>query len=142
MKHIRKWLEWRKLNTNSRWHKFLVLIKARKSPSFIDYYRAEQLGSEISEGLKAGLESAVNPEIRDTVYDGINKVLARMATYEKNRETKGIFYLDDDLEVDRVIKAFLLSKQKKEDLDEMLDAFNSMTYFREDYDEELIDEDA
>lgn len=36
IKHIRLWNEWRKVNRNNSIHKFLVLIGARKSPTFDD----------------------------------------------------------------------------------------------------------
>ena len=34
--HIRVWTKWRKVNRNGFVHKFLVLIGARKSPTFDD----------------------------------------------------------------------------------------------------------
>lgn len=37
IKHIRLWNEWRKVNRNNSIHKFLVLIGARKSPTFDDW---------------------------------------------------------------------------------------------------------
>lgn len=34
IKYIKEWNEWRKRNMNGRFYKFLVLIKATKSPTF------------------------------------------------------------------------------------------------------------
>ena len=36
--HIKRWNAWRKGNTNSFWHKLLVLLKLRQSPTFEMYF--------------------------------------------------------------------------------------------------------
>ena len=41
-KHIRRWNIWRRNNCNGRWHKFLVLLGLRRSPTFVLTFLPEE----------------------------------------------------------------------------------------------------
>ena len=59
-RHIKKWNEWRKHNTNGKLHKFLVLIGLVHSLTFsIQLTREDidRIGKAINEGIKEGLKA-------------------------------------------------------------------------------------
>lgn len=42
MKHFKKWLQWRKVNSNSKFDQFLVLFHFKSSPSFDGFTTSEE----------------------------------------------------------------------------------------------------
>ena len=40
-RHVKKWLEWRQNNRNSKLHQFLVLLGLKQSPTFILFWTKE-----------------------------------------------------------------------------------------------------
>lgn len=54
--HLSKWNEWRKHNTNSKWHKFLVLIGVRESPT-MKWTLTKKEKKAFHEGVMEGMEA-------------------------------------------------------------------------------------
>lgn len=63
IKHICRWNEWRKYCLNGKWHKFLVLIGVRKSPTMmftLTKKEAREIGEAFKKGFEEGLKEACN----------------------------------------------------------------------------------
>lgn len=61
IKHIRRWNIWRCYNTNNRWHKLLVLLGLRNSPTLIHTLlpeECEEIAKAFEEGVKKGFSVA------------------------------------------------------------------------------------
>lgn len=59
--YIKRWNRWRKFNANSKWHKFLVLMGFRYSPTF---EFADIIGDEI-DNIEGRLDEKISLTVRD-----------------------------------------------------------------------------
>ncbi|RGD73827.1 hypothetical protein DW687_08610 [Anaerofustis stercorihominis] len=46
IKHFKLWNQWRKVNLNSKFYKFMVLIRLANSPSFEIYYKYTNISNK------------------------------------------------------------------------------------------------
>jgi hypothetical protein len=59
--YIKRWNRWRKFNANSKWHKLLVLMDFRYSPTF---EFADVIGDEI-DNIEGRLDKKISLTVRD-----------------------------------------------------------------------------
>lgn len=78
---------------------------------------------DITTGFNEGIE-VPHADIIDALRNIVEKTKTRAETYEKNSKIDGMFAFSDDIITHTIIKAFLLSSQKKEDLTELIDALS------------------
>lgn len=60
IRHIRRWNIWRKSNTNSKLHKFLVLLGVIYSPTFAFAVSAEELADWFEKGARDAMRTAAD----------------------------------------------------------------------------------
>lgn len=60
IKHIRRWNKWRKNCMNTKWHKLLVLLGLRKSPTMATIFLPEETNYFV-----AGIEEVLKHPIND-----------------------------------------------------------------------------